>query len=159
MNFKDQWSGGRLHVCISVCACAIPRCTPTPSADISRPSGTFNQPGVKHAEGQMRRKLHSSGAEIMLHCLFAWFFCAAQPAAPHNPSQYFVICYFCWFVSLMWKGFVCLFSTLRTKANADDAKLECIYKLPLWSNPVIAICSTQEFPGCVDVCACVDNST
>lgn len=55
----------------------------------------------------------------------------------------FVICYFC--CSLMLKGFVMLFSKCITTANAGDAKLECISKLPLQRNPIIVICSTHEF--------------
>lgn len=34
------------------------------SRHLQAPAGTFNQPGVKHAEGQMRRTQRSSGAEI-----------------------------------------------------------------------------------------------
>lgn len=82
MNLKAQRSAGK---CMCVCAASF-LFTP---ADISRPSGTFNQPGVKQAEGQMRRKLHSSEAEITLCCLFAWFFCTATQRHPSEPQLVF----------------------------------------------------------------------
>ena len=81
----------RACVCVCVCLCVCVRCLIAvhPSADISRPSGTFNQPGVKHAEGQMRRELRSSGAEITLCCLFAWF-CVATRRRPSEPQLVFL---------------------------------------------------------------------
>lgn len=52
-----------------------------PSADTPRPSGTFNQPGVKHAEGQMRRNLYPSGAEVTLRRSLALVSSAQRPAS------------------------------------------------------------------------------
>lgn len=85
MILKEQSSAGK-YTCVflRLCLGAV-----HPSADTSRHSGTFNQPGVKHAEGQMRRTLRSSGAEIMLRCLFAWFSCAATRRHPSEPQLVF----------------------------------------------------------------------
>lgn len=88
-SLKGTWKSKGQSVNVCVCVCVRCLIAIRPSADISRPNGTFNQPGVKHAEGQMRRKLHSSGAEITLCCLFAWFFCAATRRHPSEPQLVF----------------------------------------------------------------------
>ena len=137
---KEQSSAGTYtYVCVCVCVfcmCASARFTPqhTPPGPVAHlTSQVWNTQKARWGE-----TLRSSGAEIMLRCLFAWFSCAATRRRPSEPQLVF-FCYFCCPVSLMSgkKGFVRLLCTPRTKANADNAKHECIFKLPLQRNPVI----------------------
>lgn len=94
MNSKEQRSCASVCVCVCArervcfCVCMCYTSLPLPSypspptlVDISRPSGTFNQPGVKHAEGQMRRKLRSSGAEINAALLICMVLVCGAPVA------------------------------------------------------------------------------
>lgn len=79
---------------------------PSPtSADISRPpSGTFSQPGVKHAHGQMRRQQRSSGAEIS-GCVRPAYICAPVQGSPvASLSQrhfFFLFCMLLFFFSFI----------------------------------------------------------
>lgn len=99
----------------------------------------------------------------MLCCLCTRFFSESTQRRPLEPQLVFCNLLFLMFPVFDVRKALWLFFTWRTKASADNAKLECIFKLPLQSNPVIAICSTQEFGGWVFVfvcvCACVNNCT
>ena len=116
-GLKWSWRSKAQPVSTRVCFLRV-----HPSADTSRPSGTFNQPGVKHAEGQMRRTPRSSGAEIMLLCLFAWFSCAATRRHPSEPQLVF----FCNLLFLL----SCVFDV--GKKRLCEARLHADNKSQCW---------------------------
>ena len=80
---KAQPVRTRMCVCVCVCVCVLHVCLGAvhPSAHTSRPSGTFNQPGVKHAEGQMRRNAAFKWSRNNAALLICMVLLCGDPAA------------------------------------------------------------------------------